>query len=108
VLPSVAEGSPNVLLESMACGVPVVATDVADNACIVPDGQVGYVVPLGDAAAMADRILRLLENDHLRGSLAKQARRWVVQEFSTARLAARTQAAYLECLASKRIHRAGA
>lgn len=102
VLPSFFEGTPNVLLESMACGVPVVTTDVSDHAYIVPDGRVGYVVPLGDAAAMADRIGRMLGDAEHRAALGRQARAWIEAEFSTARLAAKTAAVFEEGLARKR------
>jgi glycosyltransferase involved in cell wall biosynthesis len=100
ILSSLCEGTPNVLLESMACGVPVVATDVSDNRYVAPDGEVGYIVPLDDAAAMADRICRLLANKDLRQQLGKQARRWTEREFSIGQLAKKTEAVYLEALAS--------
>ena len=45
LLPSLFEGTPNVVLESLASGVPVVATDVADNRLLLPEGEVGHVVP---------------------------------------------------------------
>lgn len=48
VLPSLFEGTPNVALESMASGVPVIATNVSDNATLIPDGRAGFVVPLDD------------------------------------------------------------
>ena len=98
VLPSLAEGFPNVLLESMACGVPVVTTDISDNAYIVPDGLVGYVVPLNEPAVMADRIEKLLTDESLRASFAKNARQWVEREFSVKRLAENAAALYCECL----------
>lgn len=101
-LSSTREGTPNVLLESMACGVPVVATAVSDNAQVVPDGQVGYIVPLGDDAAMADRLSRLLEDNALRQEMSGRARAWVEQEFSTVRLAQKTEAVYAEVLSLKR------
>ena len=94
VLPSLFEGTPNVLLESMSSGVPVVATDVSDNAYIVPHGQVGYVVPLGDAMAMADRINVLLGDAALRRTMSQGARRWVEQEFSVAKLAEKMAVVY--------------
>lgn len=99
VLSSLYEGTPNVLLESMACGVPVVATDVSDNRYVAPDGEVGYIVPLDDVAAMADRICRLLANEDLRRQLGKQARTWTEREFSIGQLAKKTEAVYLEALA---------
>jgi glycosyltransferase involved in cell wall biosynthesis len=86
----------------MACGLPVVATNVSDNAYVVPDGRVGYVVPVGDEAALADRICRLLNDAQLRLQMGRNARTWVEQEFSTSRLAEKTTAIYLEALNSKR------
>jgi glycosyltransferase involved in cell wall biosynthesis len=83
----------------MACGVPVIVTDVSDNAYIVPDGRVGYVVPLGDAETMAERICRLLEDETTRVEMARAARKWVEQEFATSRLASKTAEVYEEWLA---------
>ena len=102
VLSSLYEGTPNVVLESMACGVPVVVTDVSDNSIIVPDGQVGYVVPNRRPRIMADRICRLLEDDQLRQSMSRCARVWAMREFSTKRLAEKTAAIYQEGLAHRR------
>jgi glycosyltransferase involved in cell wall biosynthesis len=99
VLASLFEGTPNVALESMACGVPVVATDVADNALVIPDARAGFIVPLGDAAMMADRIERLLGDAPLREGMGRSARQWVEQQFSTERLAEKTEAVYREWLA---------
>ena len=99
VLPSLFEGTPNVALESMACGVPAVVTDVADNRLIVPDGQAGFVVPLGDEGALAERIVRLLQDDPLRTRMGQDARLWVEQHYSSQRLAEKTATVYREGLA---------
>lgn len=104
VLTSQREGTPNVLLESMACQVPVVATDVSDNARVVPDGRVGYVVPLDDDAAMAERVTRLLSHDGDRRAMGASAREWVSREFSIAALARKTTAVYGEVLRRRRKH----
>jgi len=93
VLTSRREGTPNVLLESMACGVPVVATDVADNALIVREGT-GFIVPYDDHAAMAGHVARLLGRPEERRELSRAARAWVEAEFSLARLCDRTLAVY--------------
>jgi glycosyltransferase involved in cell wall biosynthesis len=103
VLPSSREGTPNVLLESMACAVPVVASDVADNHYIVKDGETGFVVPLGDDAAIVDRVCAILEDPRRREELGRAARAWVSEEFSTAALARKTEAVYLERLRA-RVH----
>ncbi len=94
VLTSRHEGTPNVMLESMACGVPVVATDVADNAYVIPEGKVGYVVALDDADAMAARVCELLEDSARRAAMGRAARSWVEQEFTTKSLARNTEAVY--------------
>jgi glycosyltransferase involved in cell wall biosynthesis len=101
VLTSRHEGTPNVLLESMACGVPVVATDVADNAYLVPEGRTGFVVPSGDAEAMAARVEELLSDEQRRRRLGEESRRWVEREFSTTALAERTSAVYERLLRRK-------
>ncbi|GIW84484.1 MAG: glycosyltransferase family 4 protein [Thermogemmata sp.] len=75
VLPSFTEGMPNVALEASAAGVPVVATAVGGTPEVVADGETGYLVAAGDATAIAQRVLELLQNTHLReqmGSLARQ------------------------------------
>ncbi len=101
VLTSEREGTPNVLLESMACGTPVVATDVADNALIVPEGRVGYIVGLNADDAMADRVLVLLGDEAKRTAMGLAAREWVASEFSVAAMAAKTAAVYREVLSRK-------
>ena len=94
VLTSRHEGTPNVVLESMACGVPVVVTDVADNATLVPEGVAGAVVPSGDAAAMAARVLALLADEPGRREMGAAARRHVQERFSPRAMARQTEALY--------------
>lgn len=98
VLPSHYEGTPNVLLESMACGCPVIATDVADNRLVAPDGKVGRIVPAGDAEALAAAIDALLGDAGLRRRMGTAARAWAEKEFSTPVMAQRMLAVYREAL----------
>jgi glycosyltransferase involved in cell wall biosynthesis len=74
------EGFPNAVAEAMACGVPVVATDVGDTAHLV--GNQGLVVPPGDAAVLAARCLDLVSDDERRRRLGAGARRRVEQAFA--------------------------
>jgi glycosyltransferase involved in cell wall biosynthesis len=82
VLPSYMEGSPTTCIESLSCGVPVVATDVGDTREIVVDGKTGHLVKPGDAEAMASKIIELLEDDDLRGRMGKDGRKHVEENFS--------------------------
>lgn len=102
VLPSLYEGTPNVLLESMACGVPVVATTVSDNAYIVPDGQVGYLVAPGDQQAFAERLSCLLGDAALRTQMGHAARAWMLQEFSMPRAAQKMAHVYSQALKKRK------
>ncbi|MBN1805934.1 MAG: glycosyltransferase [Sedimentisphaerales bacterium] len=102
VLPSLNEGMPNVLLESMACGVPVIATNICDNPQIVKEGKVGFLVEVDNVKEMVDRINALLNNDNLRKSMGQQARNWVLEKFSTKQLARNTESVYMDILETKR------
>ena len=59
VLPSLAEGISNTILEAMASGLPVIATDVGGNGELIKAGKSGELVPVGDVEAMASRIVGL-------------------------------------------------
>jgi glycosyltransferase involved in cell wall biosynthesis len=100
-LTSFREGTPNVLLESMACGIPVVATSAGDNRVIVPDGDAGFIVERYDVESVADRLVMLLTDPVRRARMGAAGRTWVVQEFSKAALARRTEAVYLQALATR-------
>jgi glycosyltransferase involved in cell wall biosynthesis len=74
-LPSSCEGVPTALLEGMAAGRPAVATDVGHVGSIIDDGVEGYLVALGDVAALADRLTRLLADPALAARMGRAARR---------------------------------
>lgn len=86
VQPSLAECFPVTLLEAMACGVPVVATDVGGVAEEV--GDAGVVVPAGDAAALAGAIRRLAGDTAERRRLGEAALRRVSELYDGRRVAA--------------------
>ncbi|MBI1735594.1 MAG: glycosyltransferase [Candidatus Rokubacteria bacterium] len=99
VLPSHSEGLSNTLLESMAAGAPVVATDVGGNPEVVRHGITGLLVPPRAPAALADAIVTLLTDAGLADRFRRAGRRRVVEEFSLERMVARTEEMYLDLLA---------
>jgi len=80
VLPSVAEGSPKALLEAMACGLPVICSNVEGTAEIIEDDKNGFLY--GDAnTRLSEKILALLDNHQLMEEISKNARKTVVKKF---------------------------
>jgi glycosyltransferase involved in cell wall biosynthesis len=75
------EGIPRALLEGMACGKPVVATEVAGIPEAVIDGVTGFLVKPRDIVALADRLSTLLMDDSLRREMGLRARKLVETEF---------------------------
>jgi len=73
VVPSHYESFGMVALEAMACGTPVVASQVGGLAFLVQDGLTGYTVPVGEPAALADRLTKLINDPELRQRLGRQA-----------------------------------
>ncbi len=76
VMPSYYESFGMVALEAMACGSPVVASNVGGLTTTVRDGVTGFLVPDSDPAALAGTLARVLEDDDLRWRLGREAVRW--------------------------------
>jgi glycosyltransferase involved in cell wall biosynthesis len=82
VSPSFMEGSPTICMESLACGTPVVGTDVGDTREMVIDRKTGFLVMPGNAEAIASRVIELLENRALRRTMGEEGRRHIEENFS--------------------------
>src|SRR5216117_2313820 len=100
-LPSRIEGMSQTLLEAMALGLPVVASDYGGNPDLVRSGETGLLVPPLDAAAWARALARLLGDAGLARRLARAGRELVRREFTLEGTAARTEAIYREALARR-------
>ncbi len=98
VLPSLAEGISNTILESMATGLPVIATDVGGNRELVDDGKTGYIVPASDSKWMADAMNKYVEDDQLRQQHGKNAIERIQQNFSFAAMVAKYDNLYSSVL----------
>src|SRR5690606_32608839 len=76
------EGYGVVNIEAMACGKPVVSTNRGGPAETVADGETGYLVPPGDAVALASRVIDLLHDTDLRAQMGAAGRQRVLAQFS--------------------------
>jgi glycosyltransferase involved in cell wall biosynthesis len=88
------EGCPNAVMEAMACSRAVVATDAGDVACLIDDGDTGFVVRRGDDEALVDRILRLITDRDLCRRMGEAGRSKAEREFGLDRLVAETLDSY--------------
>ena len=98
VLPSLADNLPNTMLESMACGTPVVAFNVGGIPDAVRHMATGYLAAPQDAADLAQGIKTLLSNPDLCRNLAERARKTVEQEYNQELQAERYLRLYAEVI----------
>lgn len=77
VLPSYSEGRPNVVYEAFAVGTPVIATDIPGTRELIADGERGLLVPVKDAAALADAMEKVGGNEVLSQHLAEMGSTWL-------------------------------
>jgi glycosyltransferase involved in cell wall biosynthesis len=94
VLPSYREGVPRTLLEASAMGKPCIATDVAGCREAVVNGWNGILVPPKDVDALADAIVKLLDDHLLRARMGRNGRRMVLEEFDERIVIRRTAEIY--------------
>jgi len=88
------EGCPNAVMEAMACGRAVVATNVGDIHKLVEDGRTGFLVHSSDESALAERMATLLTDRDLCYRMGRAARRKAERDFGLDRLVRDTLAAY--------------
>lgn len=99
VLPSLAEGISNTILEAMACGLPVLATRVGANPELVVNGSTGLVVPPADAPALAASLVRLSQERAAASAMGGAGRRRVEENFSLEAMTRHYESVYRRALA---------
>ncbi|MBE0534399.1 MAG: glycosyltransferase [Phycisphaerae bacterium] len=99
-LPTLSEGCSNAILEAMAAGKAIVVTDIPANRELIADGRTGLLVQVGDAAALADGIRRLLNDPELAHHCGANARQKAL-EFDVARVT-RVYEAFYRALVQER------
>lgn len=98
VLPTRGDMLPTVIAEAMACGLPVVATDVGSVSEMVDDGVTGLLAPPGSPAVLAERLLSLLTDRHRAARLGGAGRRRAEQLFDVRSQASALESLYFELL----------
>jgi glycosyltransferase involved in cell wall biosynthesis len=94
VMSSITESFPNAILEGMAIGKPIVATNVGGVPDLVEEGCTGFLVPPHDPTSIAERILRLWSNSTLRASMGEEGRNRVARKFTVGRVVEQLEAIY--------------
>jgi sugar transferase (PEP-CTERM/EpsH1 system associated) len=94
LLPSISEGISNTILEAMACGLPVIASDVGGNGELIVPGETGQLVPAKDVVALQTAVQRYLANPSLCETHGMAGRRRVEQLFSLERMVRAYDAMY--------------
>jgi glycosyltransferase involved in cell wall biosynthesis len=102
VLPSLAEGVSNTILEAMASGLPVVATAVGGNVELVDRGATGLLVPAGDVEALATAIVDLAADPGRAATMGRAGRAAAESRFSLAAMVATYRRVYERELAARR------
>lgn len=102
VLPSVSEGMSNAMLEAMATGLPVIATDSGGNREVIRHGHTGYLFPSGDDEALVAFLRGLIEDPEKRRAMGQAAREAVMERFTTRRMVADMETIYVEELEKRR------
>jgi glycosyltransferase involved in cell wall biosynthesis len=91
-----------VLIEAMACGLPVVATDYPGVAAVVDDTTTGHLVPQGDADAVAAALAALADHPAARAQMGENGRAKALREWSWPRLVERMDDAYAQAIEARR------
>jgi sugar transferase (PEP-CTERM/EpsH1 system associated) len=107
VLPSICEGMSNTLLEAMASGIPVVATQAGGNSELVDEGKSGFLFPPGDAETLTNRLVTLLHDAQTRSAMGSSARQRALELFSLEVMLERYRSLYLNSLPSMAVQPEG-
>lgn len=103
IMPSHYESFGMVALEAMACGIPVVASQVGGLAFLVQDGMTGYVVPDDEPQVLAERLIQLITNPQLRQQLGRQACEYA-QEYDWQKVTERIIKVYQEVISNQAVN----
>ena len=91
----------NAIMEAMAAGLPVVATDVGGNRELVIDKKTGFLCPSNDAEALADKVFNLINNEDEAKQMGKNGQKRILNEFKVEKMIKETENIYMKLLRQK-------
>lgn len=94
--PAIKEGTSNAVLEAMATGLPIIASDSGGNGELVVDGKTGFLFPPGDEFKLGERIVDLMRDGDKRRAMGQAARQRVMERFTLQRMVADMERVYIE------------
>ncbi|WP_300458602.1 glycosyltransferase [Desulfobacula sp.] len=94
VLPSFNEGISNTILEAMACGLPVIASDAGGNPELVEDGETGFLIDPDDLEQIADKIIKYIKEPSLMDQHGETGRKKTIDNFSIASMVDNYESVY--------------
>lgn len=103
MLPSLAEGHSIALLEAMRAGCPIICTPVGDNLETIRPNVDGFVVPSGDSKALANGVIKLIEDPELRRFLGNSARQRFEHHFTESAMLAATSEVIRQCCSNRHL-----
>jgi glycosyltransferase involved in cell wall biosynthesis len=98
VIPSLREGLPYVLLEAMACEIPVLATSVGDIPLLIQHEVTGYIVSSGDSKALEKYMIELINNPEKAKEMAVRGKQFVIENFSAKKMVKKVEKLYLSLI----------
>jgi glycosyltransferase involved in cell wall biosynthesis len=98
VMTSLYEGLPNAIIEAMAAGLPVIATDVGGNSELVINRETGFLCRSNDAKALAEKVVSLINNEQEAKRMGKNGKKRALSEFGVERMIRKTENIYMELL----------
>lgn len=102
VLPTMFEGMSNAIMEAMACGLPVITTDIPENRVLVENNINGLLVPIRDSSALIQTIRKMGENPEIRKRLSEEAKITIKNSFSLEKIAEKWENILMEIIKIER------
>jgi glycosyltransferase involved in cell wall biosynthesis len=94
MMTSLYEGMSNAIMEAMLAGLPVVASDVGGNSELVVHGETGFICPLNDAEAFAEKVLFFLQNGKQAVEMGEKGKKRMISEFGIEKMVKETESIY--------------